>query len=631
MLSNEEREKKIETSSKLIGKAVFNSILITLVSFSPILFLTGQEHKLFSPLVWTKTFAMIGSAFVAIFLVPVLMTMFLKGDVRPESKHPVSRFFLWMYNPIIRWCLRWKKTTIALSIALVLGSVPLVLNLGTEFMPPLDEGSLLFMPVTLPDVSNSEIKRIMQVQDKLIMAVPEVENVLGKAGRANTATDNAPISMIESIILLKPQSEWREGLTKDDIINELNSKMQIPGVVNGWTQPIINRINMLSTGIRTDVGVKIYGQNLDTINKLAQKFKKELEGLEGVKDLYVEPIVGGKYVEMKINKEEIGRYGLSVDDVNMFIETALGGMNVTTTVEGRQRFTVNVRFAQDFRDKIEKLKRMQLQTMDYGPIPLSAVADISITEGPPMISSENAMLRGTLLFNVRERDLGSTVNDAKKRLEDAVKKLPKGYFLNWSGQYENQVRANERLTMIIPIVLIIIMVILYFTFHTFREVLIVLSAIPVALVGGAYSLHFFNVNFSVAVAVGFIALFGVAVETGVLMLVYMNNSVLKKVNKNIADNKPMTNQDVEDAIYDGAALRLRPKLMTVLVDIIGLMPVLLATGTGSDVMKPITIPFVFGLITSTLFVLIVLPVLYALVREYELKKHGKLIVKEFED
>lgn len=631
MLSNEEREKKIEASSKLIGKAVFNSILITLISFSPILFLTGQEHKLFSPLVWTKTFAMIGSAFVAIFLVPVLMTLFLKGNVRPESKHPVSRFFLWMYNPIIHWCLKWKKTTLALSLALVLGSVPLVLNLGTEFMPPLDEGSLLFMPVTLPDVSNSEIKRIMQVQDKLIMTVPEVQNVLGKAGRANTATDNAPISMIESIILLKPQSEWREGFDKNDIINDLNSKMQIPGVINGWTQPIINRINMLSTGIRTDVGIKVYGQNLDTINKLAQQFKKELEGMEGVKDLYVEPIVGGKYIEMKVRKDEIGRFGLSVDDVNMFIETALGGMNVTTTVEGRQRFSVNVRFAQDFRDKIDKLKRMQLQTMDYGPIPLSAVADINITEGPPMISSENAMLRGTLLFNVRDKDLGSTVKDAKKKLEEAVKKLPQGYFLQWSGQYENQVRANERLRMIIPLVLVIIMVILYFTFHTFREVLIVLSAIPVALVGGAYSLHFFDVNFSVAVAVGFIALFGVAVETGVLMLVYMNNSVYKKVKKNQNENKSLTKQDIEDAIYDGAALRLRPKLMTVLVDIIGLMPVLLATGTGSDVMKPITIPFVFGLITSTLFVLIVLPVLYALVREYELRKHGKLIVQEFED
>jgi Cu(I)/Ag(I) efflux system membrane protein CusA/SilA len=490
----------------------------------------------------------------------------------------------------------------------------------------LDEGSLLFMPVTLPDVSNSEIKRIMQVQDKLIMTVPEVKNVLGKAGRANTATDNAPISMIESIILLKPQKEWRKGMTKEGIINELNAKMQIPGVINGWTQPIINRINMLSTGIRTDVGVKIYGQNLDTINKLAQKFKKELEGIEGVKDLYVDPIVGGKYIDIKIKKDEIGRYGLSVDDVNMFIETALGGMNVTSTVEGRQRFTVNVRFAQDFRNKID-----QLQTMDYGPIPLLAVADIKITEGPPMIVSENAMLRGTLLFNVRERDLGSTVNDAKKKLEAAIKKLPQGYFLTWSGQYENQVRAQERLTMIIPIVLVIIMVILYFTFHTFREVLIVLSAIPVALVGGAYSLYFFNVNFSVAVAVGFIALFGVAVETGVLMLVYMNNSVFKKVNKMKQENKIMSPQDVEDAIYEGAALRLRPKLMTVLVDIIGLMPVLLASGTGSDVMKPITIPFVFGLITSTLFVLIVLPVLYALVREYELKKHGKLITQEFED
>jgi Cu(I)/Ag(I) efflux system membrane protein CusA/SilA len=631
MITNEERKKRIESSSKLIGKAVFNSILITLVSFSPILFLTGQEHKLFAPLVWTKTFAMIGSALVMIFLVPVLMTIFLKGKVRPESKHPISRFFIWIYSPIIRWCLKWKKTTIILSIALVVGSMPLVLNLGTEFMPPLDEGSLLFMPVTMPDVSNSEIKRIMQVQDKIIMTIPEVQNVLGKAGRANTATDNSPISMIETIILLKPEKEWRKGITKDSIINELNSKLQIPGVINGWTQPIINRINMLSTGIRTDVGVKIYGQNLDTINKLAQQFKKQLEGIEGAVDLYVEPIVGGKYIDIEIRKQELGRYGLSVDEVNMFIETAIGGMNVTTTVEGRQRFSVNVRFAQDYRDKIQKLDDLQIQTMDYGPIPLSAVADIKITEGPPMINSENAMLRGTLLFNVRGRDLGSTVDDAKKKLEEEVLKLPKGYFLEWSGQYENQVRAEERLKMIIPLVLVIIIVILYFTFHTFREVLIVLAAVPVALVGGAYSLHFFDVNFSVAVAVGFIALFGIAVETGVLMLVYLNNSVAKKVRENNNQNTIISKQEVENAIYDGAALRLRPKLMTVLVDIIGLMPILLATGTGSDVMKTITIPFVFGLITSTLFVLIVLPVLYAMVREYELKKHGKLVIEEFKN
>ncbi len=624
MLTKQQREQKIESSSKLIAKAVVSSILITLVSFSPILFLTGQEHKLFSPLVWTKTFAMIGSAFVAIFLVPVLMVILLKGKIRPESKHPISRFFIFLYSPILRWCLKWKKLTLLISFLILAGSVPLVMRLGREFMPPLDEGSLLFMPVTLPDVSNSEIKRIMQVQDKLMLTVPEVQNVLGKAGRANTATDNAPISMIETIVLLKPQSQWRDGVTKNDIINELNAKMQIPGVVNGWTQPIINRINMLSTGIRTDVGIKIYGQNLDTINMLAQQFRRSLQGVEGVKDLYVEPITGGKYIDIKIKKEELGRYNLSVDDVNMFVEIALGGMNVTQTIEGRQRFSVNVRMAQDYRNSIEKLRRLPINTMSYGPIPLAALADIEIAEGPPMLTSENAMLRGTLLFNVRDRDLGGTVDDAKKRLSDAVKKLPKGYFLEWSGQYENQVRAEQRLKIILPVVLLIIIVILYFTFHTFREVLIVLSSIPIALVGGAYSLYFFDVNFSVAVAVGFIALFGIAVETGVLMLVYLNNSLYNKVTKQRELQQPMNKAALEDAIYDGAVLRLRPKLMTVIVDILGLLPVLLATGPGSDVMKPITYPFVFGLITSTLFVLIVLPVMYAMVREYELKRHNKL-------
>lgn len=630
MISNDERLKRIESSSVLVGKAVFNSILITLVSFAPILFLEGQEKKLFTPLVLTKTFAMIGSALVAIFLVPALMAILLKGKMRPEKRHPVSRFFLWLYNPIIRWCLRWKKTTIAIAFVLVAASVPLVMRLGSEFMPPLDEGSLLFMPVTLPDISNSEIKRIMQVQDKLIKTVPEVHNVLGKAGRANTATDNSPISMIETIILLKPQSEWRKGMTKNKIIEELNSKLQIPGVINGWTQPIINRINMLSTGIRTDVGVKIYGQSLDSINVLAHQLKVALTGVEGIKDLYVEPIVGGKYVEIKIKREEIGRYGLSVDDVNMVIESSIGGMNITTTIEGRQRFSVNARFAQDFRNNLVLLKNL-LVTSPVGPIPLSAVADVYIAEGPPMITSENAMLRGTLLFNVRERDLGSTVNDAKKKLESLVQNLPKGYFIEWSGQYENQVRAEKRLKILIPIVLLIIMVILYFTFHTYREVLIVLSSIPVALVGGAYSLFFFDVNFSVAVAVGFIALFGIAVETGVLMLVYLNNSLYNKVRKKMETGQPLKNNDIEEAVYEGAALRLRPKLMTVLVDIFGLLPLLLATGTGSDVMKPIAIPFVFGLVTSTFFVLIVLPAMYALVRENELKKRGKVVIEELKD
>lgn len=623
------RIEKIERSSQLIGKAVVSSILITLISFSPILFLTGQEHKLFSPLVWTKSFAMIGSGLVAIILVPVLMAIFLKGKIRPESKHPVSRFFMRLYGPVIRWCLKWKKTTLSIAMALVLGSVPLVLSLGTEFMPELDEGSLLFMPVTLPDISNNEAKRLLQVQDRIIKTIPEVENVLGKAGRANTATDNAPISMIETIIILKPERQWRDGVTKEEIIRQLNSKLSIPGVINSYTQPIINRINMLSTGIRTDVGVKIYGQSLDSINILAHEFKRQLEGLEGVADLYVEPIVGGKYIDIKIKKENIGRYGLTVDDINMFIETALGGMNITTTIEARERFPVNVRFAQDFRNSIPLLENLQLQSPSLGPVPLSAVAQISIQEGPPMINSENAMLRGTLLFNVRGRDMGSTVSDAKERLENGIKNLPKGYYLEWSGQYENQVRAQNRLMIILPIVLVVILFILYFTFHSLREVLIVISSIPVALVGGAYSLHFFDVNFSVAVAVGFIALFGVAIETGVLMLVYLNNALYFKIKNHVTGE--VTNQHIEEAIYEGAVQRLRPKLMTVLVDVIGLMPVLFATGTGSDVMKPITIPFVFGLLTSTIFVLIVLPVIYALVRERELAKNGRLDYKLVED
>lgn len=624
-MDEKERIEKIERSSQLIGKAVVSSILVTLVSFSPILFLTGQEHKMFSPLVWTKTFAMIGSGLVAIILVPVLMTLFLKGSIRPESRHPVSRFFIWMYGPLIRWCLKWKKVTISLTLALVLGSVPLVLNVGTEFMPPLDEGSLLFMPVTLPDISNNEAKRLLQIQDKIIKSLPEVENVLGKAGRANTATDNAPISMIETIILLKPQNQWREGLTKEELISEIDRKLAIPGVINSFTQPIINRINMLSTGIRTDVGLKIYGQNLDSINVLAHAFKRQLEGLDGVADLYVEPIVGGKYIDILVRKDAIGRYGLTVDDINMYIETALGGMTSTTTIEARERFSVNVRFAQDYRNTINDLRRLQIQTRSMGPVPLSSVANISIMEGPPMINSENAMLRGTLLFNVRGRDMGSTVTEAKGRLESAIENLPRGYYLEWSGQYENQVRAQNRLMIIIPLVLVLILVILYFTFNSMREVLIVLSSVPVALVGGAYSLYFFEVNFSVAVAVGFIALFGIAVETGVLMLVYLNNSLYFTLKNHVTE--PVTNKAIEDAIYEGAVQRLRPKLMTVLVDVIGLMPVLLATGTGSDVMKPITIPFVFGLLTSTIFVLIVLPVMYAYITERELKAKGTVDYK----
>lgn len=628
-LSEAERIKIIERSSRTVGRAVFFSILVTLISFAPILFLEGQEKKLFSPLVYTKTFVMIGSAIVALFIVPMLLRSLMKGKLIPESRNPVTNFFIKIYGPVLRLCQRWKKAVIAISLLLLLGSIPFVLRLGSEFMPPLDEGSILFMPVTLPDVSNNEAKRILQVQDKIISSFPEVENVLGKAGRAYTATDNAPMSMIESIIILKPKSEWRKGMTTEKLISELNEKVQIPGVTNGWTQPIINRINMLSTGVRTDIGIKVYGQNLDTIYNLSRQIEKSLQGIEGLTDLYVEQLTGGKYLDIQVNREAIARYNLSIEEVNMVIEMALGGMPLSSTIEGRQRFSIAMRLAQDFRNDITEIKRTPLQTPNYGVIPLSTVANLEISEGPPMINSENAMLRGTVLFNVRGRDMGSVVKDAKEKIENEFKNLPKGYFINWSGQYENKIRAEKRLKIIIPITLLIIALVLYFTFHSVKEMLIVLTSIPIALIGGVYSMYFFNVNFSVAVAVGFIALFGIAVETGVLMIVYLNEAIRDAIDKK--QTAKLSQREIKNAVFSGAVMRVRPKLMTVVADMIGLLPILLATGVGSDVMKPIAIPFVFGMITSTLFVLIVLPVVYQLVKERELYKHGEVRYLEIKD
>jgi Cu(I)/Ag(I) efflux system membrane protein CusA/SilA len=503
----------------------------------------------------------------------------------------------------------------------------MLMNLGTEFMPPLDEGSILFMPVTLPDVSNSEVKRILQVQDKLMKTVPEVKNVLGKAGRASTATDNSPISMIETIVLLKPKSEWRKGLTKDDIINELNAKLQIPGTVNGWTQPIINRINMLSTGIRTDVGVKIMGDNLDTLNALAQLIRKELTGMDGVKDLYAEPITGGKYLDIQINKEEIGRYGLNVNDVNEVIESAIGGMNATTTIEKRQRFSVNVRFAQDYRNSIDDIKRTLIQTSN-GAIPLSAVADINITEGPPMIQSENSMLRGTVLFNVRGRDLGSTVQEAQKKINETIKKLPRGYFIEWSGQWENQIRAEKTLKLIVPIVIGIIFLVLYMVYKSIREAFFSLITVPFALVGGVYMIYLYHVNLSVAVAVGFIALFGIAVQTGIFMVIYLHEAMHDLVKQKGNSRATITDEDLRAYVYKGAAQRLRPKIMTVCVALFGLVPILFSHGVGSDVMIPIVLPMIGGVFTSSVHVLLTTPVVFELTKRYELNKYGKMDMVE---
>ncbi len=623
-LTPEERSEIIEKSSKQVGPGVFYSTIIVVTSFLPVFLLTGMEGKLFHPLAWTKTFILLIDAFLAITLTPVLISFFLKGRLKPESANPITRTLERIYTPILKWCLKWRKTTIAVNIIALATGIIMMTRLGSEFMPPLDEGSLLFMPVTLPDVSNSEAKRLLQVQDKIISTVPEVSHVLGKAGRANTATDNSPISMIETIILLKPKSEWRKGMTKDGIINELNSKMQIPGVTNGWTQPIINRINMLSTGIRTDVGLKVYGQNLDSIYAFAQTIKKQLEGIEGIKDLYVEPITGGKYVDIAVKREEIGRYGLSVDDVNTVIESALGGMKLTTTIEGRQRFSVNARYGQDFRNNLESLKRLQVQTMNFGPIPLEAVAEIKLSDGPPMINSENAMLRGTVLFNVRERDLGSTVNEAQERLNQMITKLPKGYFLEWSGQWENQIRANRTLKMILPIVIIIIFMVLYFTYHSFKEAAITMITVPFALIGGVFMVYFYGINLSVAVAVGFIALFGMAIETAMLMTIYLNEAMNNMVAKHGNSKATLTPAIIREFVIEGSAKRLRPKLMTVSVGLFGLIPILWATGVGSDIMRPITIPLIGGTLSSTIYVLLITPVIFEMIKERELKRKGKI-------
>lgn len=623
-----ERIKIIESSCKQVGRGVFFSTLIIVASFLPVFLLEGQEGRLFGPLAWTKTFILAIDAILAVTLAPVLISFFLKGKLRTDDRNPLTRGLEKIYRPILDWCVTWRKTTLIINIVALIISIPLLLSLGSEFMPPLDEGTILFMPVTQPDVSNTEAKQLLQVQDKIIKSVPEVANVLGKAGRANTATDNSPISMTETIILLKPRDQWRKGHTKEDIINELNAKLQIPGVVNGWTQPIINRINMLSTGIRTDVGLKVYGQNLDTIYALSNRMKQTLQGINGVKDLYVDPITGGKYLDIQVNKDAIGRYGMSVDEVNQVVESALGGMNLTTTIEGRQRFSVNVRLAQDYRSNLDEIKRTLVQTPNNGPVPLSSVADIQISDGPAMIQSENALLRGTVLFNVRDRDLGSTVQEAQDKLSSMVKLLPKGYFIEWSGQYENMIRAERTLKLILPIVLVIIFGCLYFAFKSIREAFFSLISIPFALIGGAYMVYFFGVHLSIAVAVGFIALFGIAVETGIVMVIYLNDAMQQLVALKGNSKETITKEDLRTYVMNGAVKRLRPKLMTVCVALFGLVPVLWSTGVGTDVMRPIVLPIIGGVLTSSTHILLVTPLIFLMVKEYELKKYGKLEVLE---
>lgn len=664
-LTSEDYVRVSIASAKQVGPAIFFSVAIMVVSFLPVFLLEGQEGKLFHPLAYTKTFVLAGSAIIAITLVPVLMTLLTRGKFRTEQRNPVTRLLIKLYMPVIRWALEWRKTAIALNVVALLITIPILLHIGSEFMPPLDEGSLLFMPIMLPDVSIEEAQRVLQVQDALIKSVPEVDQVLGKVGRAETSTDPAPVSMIETIITLKPHDKWRPGVTQDGLIDSLNAKLRIPGVRNGWTQPIINRINMLSTGVRTDLGIKIFGASLDTLEQLAIQAEGIVRTVPGAADVYAERTQSGRFIDVKLNRNALARYGLSVGDVEDIIETAIGGENIGVVIDGRKRFPIRVRYQREWRDNIDALKAILVptkvavsgstdagggdmgqatsdggmgdpsdrsyptdkiqpapsaQVSSRGYIPLSQVANIEITAGPPMISSENAQLRSIVFLNVRGRDMGGFVEQAKTEL-NAKMKLPAGYSVSWSGQWENQVRAKNRLMILMPIVFLIIFVMLYFTTKSFVEAGVVMLSVPFALIGGVYLISILHYNFSVAVWVGFIALYGLAVETGVVMVVYLHESLDRKLHAVSEGTRgPMTREDVIDATVEGAALRLRPKIMTVATALIGLIPIMWSTGAGADVMKPIAAPIIGGLITSAIHVLIVTPILFSWMKESALRR-----------
>ena len=618
-------------SAKQVGRPIFFAVAIMVVSFLPVFLLEGQEGKLFRPLAFTKTFVLGGSAIIAITLVPVLMVMLTRGRFRRDGENPLTRFLHWLYEPVIRWVLKYRKTAIALNVVALLVTIPMIMNMGSEFMPPLDEGSLLFMPVALPSASITEVNRIVQVQDAIIMTVPEVEQVLGKVGKAETSTDPAPVSMIESIVLLKPKSQWRTGITKNDIIAELDAKLQMPGVRNGWTQPIINRINMLSTGVRTDLGVKIFGKDLDTLEELAIKAEQILRTVPGAADLYAERTQGGMFLDIKIDREAIARYGINVGDVQDVIETAIGGENIGTVIEGRERFPIRVRYEREWRGNVEQLKDLLVpvpQMVDpvmravsaQGFVPLTQLAQISVTHGPPMISSENAQLRSIVFLNVRGRDMGGFVHDARETLDKGLQ-LPQGYTLQWSGQWENHLRATKRLEILMPAVFLIIFVMLYLTTKDFAEAGTVMLSVPFALIGGVYLIFFLGYNFSVAVWVGFIALYGVAVQTGRVMVVYLHEALDRRLRDHqLGKRGPITAQDIFDAAIEGSVLRLRPKVMTVGPAILGLLPIMWSTGAGADIMKPLAAPMIGGLLTSTVHVLVVTPVLFTYMKLHALKK-----------
>jgi len=617
--STKDRFDAMLAACKEVGPALFFSLLIITVSFLPVFALEGQEGRLFSPLAYTKTFSMAGAALLSITLVPVLMLLFIRGKIMPEAKNPVNRFLIWVYRPIIAGVMRWKKLTVLAALVVLGISFYPASRLGSEFMPTLNEGSLLYMPASLPGMSITKAAELLQTQDKIIKSFPEVTSVFGKAGRANTATDPAPTEMFETVINLKPESEWRAGMTIDKLIAEMDKALQFPGVANSWTMPIKARIDMLSTGIRTPIGIKVFGKDLVEMEKLARQIETVVKAVPGTTSAFAERITGGFYLNIEPDREQLARYGLAVGDLLDVVGIALGGEMVTTTVEGRERYGVTVRYPRELRSDPQQIGReVLIPTTDGAMIPLGQLAKVVVAKGAPGIRTENALLSAYIYVDIRDRDIGGYVADAKKAVAEQVK-FPPGYYVTWSGQFEYMERAIEKMKIVIPVTLFSIFLLLYLNFRRVTETLIVMLSVPFALVGGVWLMWWLGYNLSVAVAVGFIALAGVAAETGVIMLIYLDHAwEAVKLRCRNAGREP-TADDLYAAVMEGAVERVRPKMMTVVAIMAGLLPILWGTGTGSEVMSRIAAPMVGGMISSTVLTLAVIPALYALVKQWRLR------------
>ena len=601
------REDILIEAAQEVGRPLFFSLLIITVSFLPIFTLEAQEGRLFRPLAFTKTFAMGFAALMSVLVVPFLMTLFIRGRIPAEEKNPINRFLIWAYHPFVKFVLRHRALTLIAALLLMVSTIPVALKLGSEFYPPLYEGTLLYMPLTLPGASVQTSQQLLAMQDKVIRQFPEVESVFGKAGRALSATDPAPLEMIETVINLKPEEQWRKGMTPDKLTADLDKALRIPGVANAWTMPIKARVDMLSTGIRTPVGIKIFGPKLDTINDIGAQIEGAIGSVRGTRNVFAERVTGGYYVDFTVKREQIARYGLTVQDVEMVIESAIGGANVTTTIEGRERFPVNVRYQRYYRTDLNQIRRTLISTPGGAQIPIGELADITLTTGPTVIRTEQAQLLGYVYVDVADRDIGSYVDEAKRVVGQMVK-LPEGYYLEWSGQYEYMMRAKERLKIVIPLTLLIVIVLLYFNTQNVTKIAIVLLAVPFSLIGAFWLLYLLGYNMSVAVWVGIIALAGVDAETGVVMLLYLDHAF----DKFKAAGRMNSLHDLQEAVEDGAVKRIRPKMMTVMAILMGLLPIMWSHGAGADVMKRIAAPMVGGVTTSFVLELLIYPVIFTI-------------------